>query len=53
MKYYILHHFKTSIPFKEKSSDHFKGLYKMALLTNFDGYLTSFLGGVINQGFNT
>ena len=53
MKYHILHHFRTSIPFEEKSSDHFKGLHKMALLTNFDVNLTSFLRGIINQGFNT
>ena len=26
MKYYILHDFRTSTPFKEKSSDHFKEL---------------------------
>ena len=43
MKYHILHHFKTSTPFKEKSSDHFKDLHKMKLFTNFDDNLTSFL----------
>ena len=48
MKYHILHCFRTSTPFKEKSSDHFKGLYKMELLTNFIVNLTSFLEGVIN-----
>ena len=35
MKYHILHDFKTTSPFKEKSSDHFKDfweeLYKLCL----------------------
>ena len=53
MKYHILHHFRTSTAFKEKSSDHLKDLHKMELSTNIDGNLTSFLGGVINQMFNT
>ena len=48
MKYHVLHDFITSNPFEEKSSDHFKDLHKMELLTNFDTSLTSFLGGVIN-----
>ena len=48
MKYHILHHFRTSTPFKEKSSDHFKDLHKIELLTNFDVSLTSFLGEVMN-----
>ena len=48
MKYQILHDFRTPTPFKEKSSDHFKDLYKLKLLTNFNVNLTSFLGGVIN-----
>ena len=48
MKYHILHHFRTSALFKEKSSDHFKDLHKMELFTNFDANLTSFLGGVLN-----
>ena len=48
MKYHILHYFRTSIPFKEKFSDHFKDFHKMELLTNFDVNLTSFLGGVMN-----
>ena len=47
MKYHILHYIRTSIPFKEKSSDHFKDLHNMELLTNFDVNLTSFLGGVM------
>ena len=48
MNYHILHHFRTSASFKEKSSDHFKDLHKMELLTNFDINLTTFLGGVMN-----
>ena len=48
MKYHILHDLRTSTPFKEKSSDHFKDLHKMELLTHFDINLTSFLGGVMN-----
>ena len=39
MKYYILHDFKTSTLFKEKSSDNFKDVHK--LLANFDVNLTS------------
>ena len=49
MKYHVLHDFITSTtPFEENSSDHFKGLHKMELLTNFDISLTSFLGGALN-----
>ena len=48
MKYHILHYFRTSIPFKEKSSDYFNCLDKMELFTNFDVNMTSFLGGVMN-----
>ena len=48
MKYHILHYFRTSIPFKEKSSDHFYCLHKMELLTNFYVNLTSFLEGAMN-----
>ena len=48
MKYHVVHDFITSTPFEEKSSDHFKDLHKMELLTNFDISLTSFLGGVMN-----
>ena len=44
MKNYILHDFRISTPFEEKSSDH----YEAKLLTNFDVNLTSFLGGVMN-----
>ena len=52
MKYDILHVFRTSTAFKEKSSDHFKGIYKLKLLTNFDVNMTSFLGGVPNYVFS-
>ena len=52
MKYHILLDFGTSIPLMEKSSDHFKDLHKLKLLTNFDVDLTSFLGGIINYVFN-
>ena len=48
MKYHVLHDFITSTPFEEKSSDHFKDIYKLKLVTNFDISLTSFLGGVMN-----
>ena len=51
MKYHILHDFRTSTPFWEKSSDHFKNLHKLKLMTNFDFNLTSFLG-VISYVFN-
>ena len=47
MKYQVLHDFITYTPFEEKSSDHFKDLHKIELLTNFDISLTSFLGGVM------
>ena len=36
MKYHILHDFRSSTPFTEKSCDHFKDLHKLELLTNFD-----------------
>ena len=49
MKYHNLHNFRTSNPFKEKSSDHFKNLNMLKLLINFDVNLTSFLAGVINS----
>ena len=41
MKYYILYHFRASASFKEKSTDYFKSLRKLKLLTNFDVSLTS------------
>ena len=52
MTFHILHDFRASIPFKEKSSDHFKDLHKLKLLTNFDVNLTSSLGGVANYVSN-
>ena len=48
IKYHILHEFGTSTPFTKTSSDQFKDLYKLKLLTNFDVNLTTFLGEVTN-----
>ena len=49
MKYYILQaNFRTSTPFEEKSSGHFKDLHILKLLINFDVNLTSSPGGVTN-----
>ena len=48
MKCYILHDFRTSTPFEQKSSDNFKDLAKLKVLKNFDVNLMSFLEGVIN-----
>ena len=44
MKYHMLHDFRISTSFKEKSSDHFKDLHKLNLLTKFDVNLTSSQG---------
>ena len=52
MKYQILHDFRTSTPFEEKSSDRFKDLHKLNLLTNFDLSLTSSARGVMNNVLN-
>ena len=52
MKYHIFHVFRTSTAFKEKSSDHFKDIYKLKHLTNFGINMTSFLGGVPNYVLN-
>ena len=53
MKYHILHVFRTSIEFIKKSSDHFKYIYKLKLLTrSFDVNMTSFLKGVPNYVLN-
>ena len=52
MKYNILHDFRIPIPFKEKSSDHFKDLHKLKRLKYFDVHLTSFLGRVIDYVLN-
>ena len=43
MKYHISQVFETSIKFMKKSSDHFKDIYKLKLLTSFDVNMTSFL----------
>ena len=48
MKYHILHDFRTSTPFIEKSPDHFKDLHEMELLTNFDVNVTSILSTLFN-----
>ena len=48
MKYHLLHDFLTSTLFEQKSSDHFKDLDKMEVMTNFDISLKSFLGEVRN-----
>ena len=52
MKYHIFQVLKTSIEFIEKSSDHFKDLYKLKLLTSFDVNMTSFLKGIPNYVLN-
>ena len=44
----ILHDFRTSNPFEGNSSDHFKDLHLMKLVTDFGVDLASFLGGVTN-----
>ena len=48
MKHHVLHVFRASTAFKRKSSDHFKDIYRLKLLTNFGVNMTSFLGGVPN-----
>ena len=48
MKYHILHDFRTSAPFKEKSSGHFEDLHKLKLLENVGINLTSSPRGVAN-----
>ena len=53
MKYHILHDFRTSDPYKEKSSDRFKDLHKLKFLANFDVSLISSPGVVMNQACNT
>ena len=52
MKYHILHVFRTSIEFIKKSSDQFKDIYKLKLLTSFDVNMTSSLKGVLNYVLN-
>ena len=52
MKYHSFRGFETSIEFAKKSSDHFKDIYKLKLLTSFDVSMTSFLKGVPNYVLN-
>ena len=52
MKYNILHVFRTSIEFIKKSSDRFKDIYKLKLLTSFDVNMKSFLKGAPNYVLN-
>ena len=52
MKYHILHDFRASTPFKEKSSDRFEDPHKLKLLKNFDVDLTASLGEVMNNVLN-
>ena len=52
MKNHILHVFRTSAAFKEKSYDHFEDCYGLKLLTNFDVNMISFLGEVPNHVLN-
>ena len=52
MKYHILQVLKTSTEFIKKSSDHFKDIYKLKLLTSFDVYMASFLKSVPNYLLN-
>ena len=52
MKYHIFQVFKTSIEFTDKSSDQFKDIYKLKLLTSSDVNVTSFLKGVPNYVLN-
>ena len=51
-KHHILHDFRTSTRFKERSYDHFKDLRKLKLQRIFYVDLTSFLGGVTNYRLN-
>ena len=52
MKYHILHVFRTYIEVIKKSSDNFKNIYKLKLLTSFDVSMTPFLKGVPNYVLN-
>ena len=52
MKYHIFKVFKSSIEFIKKSSDLFKDIYKLKLLTSFDVNMTSFPKGVPNYVLN-
>ena len=49
MKYHhIMHVFRTSVAFKEESSDHFNDVYELKLLTNFDVNMMPILGRAPN-----
>ena len=52
MKYHIFQVFKPFIEFIKQSSDHFKDIYELKLLTSFDVNMTSFLKGVPNYVLN-
>ena len=52
MKHHIFQVYKASIEFIEKSTDHFKDIYKLKLLTSFDVNMTSFLKRVPNYVLN-
>ena len=52
MKYYILHAFITSTPFKENPLIFLKDLYIVELQTNFYVNLSTSLRGVMNTVFN-
>ena len=52
MKYHILHVFRTSIEFIKKSSNNFKDIYKLKILTSLDVSMTSFVKGDPNYVLN-
>ena len=52
MKYGILHDFRTSTQWKEKSSDDFKYLDKLKLLANFNVNVKSLLKRITNYEIN-
>ena len=49
MKYHIYIISELLLALKKNCSDHFKALYKLMLMTNFDVNPTSFVGKVINS----
>ena len=49
---YLFYVFRTSTPFREKPSDHFKDLHQLKVLINFDVNLIISLGGVKNTVVN-
>ena len=53
MKNNSLHDFKTSTPFKQNSSHHFKDFHKLKYLKNFDVNLTQVTNNVLNVQFIT